>query len=200
MIDQMRQLTAQVSSVDFWAEFFTNVAHLGPLVPMLMAAVESIFPPLPLIGVVTFNIMSHGPLWGFLYSWVGTCVGSTLVFLFFRWVGKKWLHDLVVRTAKGERALAWVSNRKKRHLFLVSCMPFTPSAFVNFAFGIADFDAITFLMTIYPAKAVMVGIQVLFGTSLVAGLERPWLLLVCAGLVVLFYFLSKLVSRHHGLE
>ena len=79
-------------------------------------------------------------------------------------------------------------------------MPFTPSAFVNFAFGIADFDAMTFLLTIYPAKAVMVGIQVLFDTSLVAGLERPWLLLVCAGLVVLFYFLSKLVSRHHGLE
>ena len=89
MIDQMRQMTAQISSVDFWAEFFVNVAHMGPLVPLLMAAVESFFPPLPLIGVVTFNIMSHGVLWGFLYSWVGTCAGSTLVFLFFRWVGKK---------------------------------------------------------------------------------------------------------------
>ena len=200
MMELLHRMAAQVNSVDFWAEFFTNVAHLGPLVPMLLAAVESIFPPLPLIGVVTFNVMSHGVLRGFLYSWLGTCLGSTTVFLFFRWVGKKWLHDLVVRSPKGEKALAWVVNRKQKHLFLVSCMPFTPSAFVNFAFGIAEFDAITFLMTIYPAKAVMVGIQVLFGTSLVAGLERPWLLLVCGVLVALFYFISKLVGRLNGLK
>jgi uncharacterized membrane protein YdjX (TVP38/TMEM64 family) len=200
MMEQLQRLPAQVNSVDFWAGFFTNVAHLGPLVPMLLAAVESIFPPLPLIGVVTFNVMSQGALRGFLYSWLGTSLGSTAVFLFFRWIGKKWLHDLVVRSPKGENALAWVVHRKQKHLFLVSCMPFTPSAFVNFAFGIAEFDAITFLMTIYPAKAVMVGIQVLFGTSLVAGLERPWLLLVCGVLVALFYFISKLVGRLNGLK
>ena len=44
------------------------------------------------------------------------------------------------------------------------------------------------------------GSNVRGGASLVAGLERPWLLLVCGGLVVLFYFISKLVGRLNGLK
>ena len=200
MMEWIRQLLAHINSVDYWAQFLENVAHMGPLLPICLAMVESFCPPLPLIGVVVFNVMSHGALWGFLYSWLGTCLGSTLVFLFFRWVGRKWLHDLVVRNPKGEKALAWVAHRSRRALFVISCMPFTPSSFVNFAFGIAEFDALSFLLTVYPAKAIMVGLQVMFGTSLVAGLEKPWLLLVCAGLVAALYGISKLVSRHNDLD
>lgn len=61
----------QLGQLEFWEGLLTGFEDLGPLVPILLAAVESFFPPLPLVAIVALNVAAHGGVLGFLYSWMG---------------------------------------------------------------------------------------------------------------------------------
>lgn len=190
---------AKISSLEFWQTLLGSFQILGPVAPILLACVESLIPALPLVAIVTLNVLAHGPVWGFLYSWVGSCVGCTLVFLFFRKVVKRPLGHLIDKSQKGQKARAWVNRFNPSALFVLVMMPFTPSSFVNFAFGISDFDAAQYLRTIVIAKLGMILLLALFGQSISAALERPIYIVLAAALLAGLYLLSKWVNKHHGL-
>lgn len=67
----------QLGQLEFWEGLLTGFEDLGPLVPILLAAVESFFPPLPLVAIVALNVAAHGGVLGFLYSWMGVATGGT---------------------------------------------------------------------------------------------------------------------------
>lgn len=79
----------QLGTLEFWKTLLDSFEGLGPVAPILLAMVESIFPPLPLIAIVALNVAAHGGLLGFVYSWVGVAAGGTVVFLFWRRVVKR---------------------------------------------------------------------------------------------------------------
>ena len=56
LIDWLHQL----GTLEFWEALLEGFEGLGPLVPILLAMVESIFPPLPLIAIVALNVAAHG--------------------------------------------------------------------------------------------------------------------------------------------
>ena len=64
LIDWLHQL----GTLEFWEALLEGFEGLGPLVPILLAMVESIFPPLPLIAIVALNIAAHGGFLGFVYT------------------------------------------------------------------------------------------------------------------------------------
>ena len=57
----------QLGTLEYWEALLAGFEGLGPLVPILLAMVESFFPPLPLIAIVALNVAAHGGLLGFLY-------------------------------------------------------------------------------------------------------------------------------------
>ena len=85
---QLAEWCRQAVSLSFWEELLASFQNLGPLVPIFMAALESLIPALPLVAIVLVNVAAHGALLGFLYSWIGTCIGCTVVYWFFRAVCK----------------------------------------------------------------------------------------------------------------
>ncbi len=186
-------------TLEFWQECFDSFQILGPLAPILLAAVESLIPALPLVAIVTLNVAAHGALFGFLYSWFGTSLGCTIVFVFFRKVVRPGFFRLEKKSRKVRRAREWVNRFDRRALFLIVILPFTPSAFVNFAFGVSDFDGKKYLCTIYGAKAVMIALLALFGQSLVESLENPVFILLAVGLLFLLWLISKKVREKHDL-
>ena len=94
LIDWLHQL----GTLEFWEALLEGFEGLGPLVPILLAMLESIFPPLPLIAIVALNIAAHGGFLGFVYSWLGVAAGGTVVFLFWRRVGKRFFWMLASRS------------------------------------------------------------------------------------------------------
>lgn len=74
LIDWLHQL----GTLEFWEALLEGFEGLGPLVPILLAMLESIFPPLPLIAIVALNIAAHGGFLGFVYSWLGVAAGGTV--------------------------------------------------------------------------------------------------------------------------
>lgn len=188
-----------ISTVEFWENIFHSFRILGPLAPILLAAVESLVPALPLIAIVALNVAAYGIIIGFLFSWIGACVGSTIVFLFFRKVVKRLFLKLVNRFAKVKKARDWVNGINPKALFLIAILPFTPSSFLNFAFGISDFDEKKYLCIMISAKAVMIFLLAIFGQSLVQALKNPVFIIVALVLVIILYVLSKKISKKHNL-
>ena len=66
----------QLGTLGFWEALLDSFGGLGPIVPIVLAMVESFFPPLPLIAIVALNVAAHGGLLGFLYSWAGVALAA----------------------------------------------------------------------------------------------------------------------------
>ena len=188
-----------LTSLDFWIQFLNQFIDLGPLAPILLALIESLIPALPLFAIVTFNITAYGPVLGFLYSWIGSTLGSILVFCFFRYFVKRYLSEWIARKKNLSKALAWVANRNAKTLFLMAMLPFTPSSFLNMAFGLSDFDTYTFIITLSVAKLLMMGGLAFFGNSLLLSLENPGYLILAIIIMLVLYLLSRIIRKHYDL-
>ena len=189
----------QLGTLEFWQTLLDNFGDLGPLAPIFLAMVESFFPPLPLIAIVALNVAAHGGLFGFVYSWVGVMLGGTLMFLFWRRVLKQFFWKFASRSQKLEKAEQWVSRFDVSSLFMLSVLPFTPSSFMHFAFGISDFDEKRYLITMLLGKGVMVAMMALFGQSLVSSMKNPVYLVLAVVIWGAMYWASKRFCKKHDL-
>lgn len=189
----------QLGTLEFWQTLLDSFGDLGPLAPIFLAMVESFFPPLPLIAIVALNVAAHGGLFGFVYSWVGVILGGTLMFLFWRRVLKQFFWKFASRSQKLEKAEQWVSRFDVSSLFMLSVLPFTPSSFMHFAFGISDFDEKRYLITMLLGKGVMVAMMALFGQSLVSSMKNPVYLILAVVIWGAMYWGSKRFCKKHDL-
>ncbi|MGP1349746.1 MAG: TVP38/TMEM64 family protein [Stomatobaculum sp.] len=170
-----------------------SVDQMRPGDGIALAALEALLPPIPLTAVVGVNVVAFGALRGFFYSWLGTCTGSALVFWAFgrlariAWVAQK------LGGKKLSRATRLVEQTTPLALFLILMLPFTPSALVNFAFGISGYSKKRFLKIMLPAKVVMVGLLSVFGSLLAEAVRNPYLLIFSALFLALLYILSRKV-------
>lgn len=189
----------QLGTLEFWQTLLDSFGDLGPLAPIFLAMVESFFPPLPLIAIVALNVAAHGGFFGFVYSWVGVMLGGTLMFLFWRRVLKQFFWKFASRSQKLEKAEQWVSRFDVSSLFMLSVLPFTPSSFMHFAFGISDFDEKRYLITMLLGKGVMVAMMALFGQSLVSSMKNPVYLVLAVVIWGAMYWGSKRFCKKHDL-
>lgn len=189
----------QLGTLEFWQTLLDSFGDLGPLAPIFLAMVESFFPPLPLIAIVALNVAAHGGLFGFVYSWVGVMLGGTLMFLFWRRVLKQFFWKFASCSQKLEKAEQWVSRFDVSSLFMLSVLPFTPSSFMHFAFGISDFDEKRYLITMLLGKGVMVAMMALFGQSLVSSMKNPVYLVLAVVIWGAMYWGSKRFCKKHDL-
>ena len=186
-------------SLGFWMDLFSRFQGMGPLAPFLLAAMESFLPPLPLVAIVTLNVAAHGAFAGFLYSWTGTCLGCTLVFLFVRFALRRFAARAAERHPAARRAREWVPTVSAPSLFVILMMPFTPSSLMNFAFGLSEYPPAKYLLTLYAAKLVMIGSLALFGQSAVRAAEDPRFVALSLLLAAGLYLVSRKVREKHGL-
>lgn len=196
LIDWLHQL----GTLEYWETLLDSFEGLGPVAPILLAMVESIFPPLPLIAIVALNVAAHGGLLGFLYSWIGVAAGGMVVFLFWRRVVKRFFWKFASRSQKLQKAQQWVSHVDTASLFMLAVLPFTPTSFLHLAFGISDFDEKRYLITLLLGKAVMVGMMALFGQSLVSSLRNPVYLILAIAIWAGMYWVSKKFCKKHDLN
>ena len=196
LIDGLHQL----GTLEFWEALLEGFEGLGPLVPILLAMVESIFPPLPLIAIVALNIAAHGGFLGFVYSWLGVAAGGTVVFLFWRRVVKCFFWKFASRSPKLEKAQQWVNRFDTSSLFMLALLPFAPSSFMHLAFGISDFDEKRYLITMLLGKGVMIAMMAVFGQSLVSSMKNPLYLVLAVLLWGGMYWVSKQFCKKHNLE
>jgi uncharacterized membrane protein YdjX (TVP38/TMEM64 family) len=179
-----------------WERYFTekNILELldqykdlGFLPGILLPMLESFLPILPLFIFVAGNAAAYGFWLGFLYSWIGVCVGSIIVFLLVRRYGQKRFLKILNRHTNTTRMLGWVERHGFGMLFLIYCFPFTPSALVNIVGGLSQINIKTFLLALTLGKLVMIAIVSFIGYDFIDVLKSPLKLgMIAFGIFVLW--------------
>ncbi len=198
-MEQLQQWYQQITQIEFWQSLFDSLRLCGPAVPILMACVESFIPALPLVAIVALNVAAYGSVLGFFYSWLGSCIGCTVVFFLFRFLEKKIIYRVGEKHEKVMKARDWVSRFNTKALFILIAFPFTPSAFVNFAFGISKYDKEKYLKILWSAKFVMILLLSLFGQSVKMSVKNPMWLLITIPFILVLYFAGKKIKQKHQL-
>ena len=168
----------QLGTLEFWETLLDSFGNLGPIAPIMLAMVESFFPPLPLIAIVALNVAAHGGLLGILSRGAGVAQGGS----------------------KLEKAQQWVNLSDSSSLFMLALLPFSPSSFMHLAFGISDFDEKRYLITMLLGKGVMIAMMAVFGQSLVSSMKNPLYLVLAVLLWGGMYLVSKQFCKKHNLE
>jgi uncharacterized membrane protein YdjX (TVP38/TMEM64 family) len=173
-------------------------SEFGPLPGILLPLLEALLPILPLVVFVIANALAYGMWAGFLYSWIGVCIGAMLVFLLARWFGRRFGPRIRRRYPKTERFFTWVERKGFTPIFLLSCFPFSPSALVNISAGLSNMPLHTFMTAIILGKAVMIFMLSFIGYDLQAMVDQPWRIVVAAAVLVLMWFGGKKLEARYG--
>ena len=56
----------QLGTLEFWETLLDSFGNLGPIAPIMLAMVESFFPPHTLNALFGRNVSAHGGLRGFM--------------------------------------------------------------------------------------------------------------------------------------
>src|SRR5262249_37658801 len=104
---------------------------LGPLPGIALPLLEALLPILPLVVIVVANASAYGLWAGFFYSWIGACIGSTIVFGLARRFAGGAGERIRNRHPKYDRFFGWIENKGFTPIFILTCFPFTPSALIN---------------------------------------------------------------------
>ena len=83
---------------------------------------------------------------------------------------------------------------------MLALLPFTPTSFMHFAFGMSDMDEGHYLRTVLLGKGVMVGMMAVFGQSLLSSLRNPGYLVLAIAIWGGMYWVSKQFCKKHDIN
>lgn len=160
------------TSQDKLRHFIAGFGIAGATVFMLFQAVQVVVPIIPgglgcLGGVILF-----GAWRGFLYNYIGICIGSLLAFLIARHYGQSVLSAFFSEKLI-EKYKSWASKKERfTKLFAVAIfMPVAPDDFLCYLAGTTDMRMSTFSVIIFACKpfaiaAYSLGLMAVFGRIL----------------------------------
>ncbi|WP_186759634.1 TVP38/TMEM64 family protein [Planococcus sp. CPCC 101016] len=186
------------------SEFFSmeNIVELtqsyrafGPLIGFLLPFIEAFLPFLPLFVFVFANATAYGLWLGFLLSWSGSVIGAYAVFLLIRKYGRARFMNFMTRHEKVQKLIHWVERNGFGPLFLLLCLPFTPSALVNLVAGLSNIRRHYYLLTVMAGKFVMVFTISFVGYDLRALFTQPVRTAIVILVIILLYIIGKILEK-----
>ena len=184
-----------------YSEILTNyVESWGLVAGILLPVIEAFFPMLPLVGFVIINVAAFGFILGYVYSWIGNCLGSFLLFLLLRKVGARKTNEKISRS-KYRHTLEKVKKKQLNVLFLLYCFPFTPSFLLSGAAALANMRTEMFLAILLPSKFVMLLSLAFIGENVSSFFENParsifFIIFILLLNLLVKYMLEKYEERH----
>lgn len=199
----MSSIESLLSNIDAYTEaFLASMGIWGAIFSCFLITIESILPILPVCVFITLVFYTFGSLWGFLISWVFTCLGCLLSFSLFRSKIKGWFtkHFLKKDNSKIKKFMKYVDNISLSGLAVLVAIPFTPASVVNAAAGLSNMPRKKFLSAIMIGKLTMVYFWGYIGTTLIECLTHPVYLVKIILLLLGALILSKFVNKFFNLD
>lgn len=145
--------TGLFSSSDKMQLFLRQAGIWAPLLFLLLQIVQVVIPVIPggvscLIGVLVF-----GPLWGFIYNYIGLIIGSTINFILAKKYGKSILSKFVSEKTYA-KYIGWLERGKKFDILfaLAILLPGSPDDFLCMLAGLTPMSFKKFLTIFLLAK------------------------------------------------
>ena len=182
-------------SMENIVELTQSYRAFGPLIGFLLPFIEAFLPFLPLFVFVFANATAYGFWLGFLLSWSGSVVGAYAVFLLIRKYGRARFMNFMTRHEKVQKLIHWVERNGFGPLFLLLCLPFTPSALVNLVAGLSNIRRYYYLLTVMAGKFVMVFTISFVGYDLRALFTQPIRTTIVILVIILLYIIGKILEK-----
>jgi uncharacterized membrane protein YdjX (TVP38/TMEM64 family) len=189
-------------------EFFTleNIEQLlkaygeagGPLLGIGIPLVESFIPILPLVVIIMANAAAYGLWHGFIYSWIGSVIGSFLLFLLVRRYGQAKFFNFLTKHPHVDSSLRWFEERGFGPLFIILCFPFTPVIIVNVMAGLSRIRVFQFLLAISLSKIIMIFMMSYVGADFRSFIEKPIKSVIALIVLVVVWYIGKQVEKKFG--
>lgn len=189
--DTLRELT----DLDKVLELLQEYKSLGPLPGIFLPMLEAFLPFLPLVLFVMANAAAFGLWLGFLYSWIGTCVGALIVFFIVRKLGQKRIFDFLSRHKKIQSLMNWVESHGFGPLFLMLCFPFTPSAAINIVAGLSRVSVYQFILAVLCGKLVMIFTVSFIGYDIRALIHQPLRTAILLVVIIVLWYVGKRIEK-----
>ncbi|MDR6124622.1 putative membrane protein YdjX (TVP38/TMEM64 family) [Bacillus sp. SLBN-46] len=167
---------------------------LGPLPGILLTIIEAFLPFLPLFLFVMANASAFGLWLGFLYSWIGTCIGALLVFLLVRKYGQRRLLSFLPKHPKVRTLMDWVERHGFGPLFLLLCFPFTPSAVVNIVAGLSKISTAQYMLAVCIGKMVMIFTISFIGYDIHSLITKPFRTVIVFLVIFILWYIGKRIE------
>lgn len=185
--------------VDFCTKFISDG---GLLFGFILVLLESFIPVLPLGVFVALNVNAFGGVLGLSLSFLATCLGCFISYMIFSFLSEKFLDKFLPKKTLKQvsKALDKFNDISFSNLVLVISLPFTPAFLVNIICGIARVKKRKFLFAIFIGKIFMITFWGYIGKSLLESVTDINTIIVVSLMLLVAYFVSKVVSKKVDLE
>ena len=189
-IKLIEEIVESIELIEYSEFFLKYIETWGPAAGILLPTLEAFFPILPLVGFVIINVAAFGFFFGYLYSWIGNCLGSFLLFLFLRKVGGKKLNAKISKS-KYRRTLEKIKKKELNILFVLYCFPFSPSFLLSGSAALTNMSTEEFIATLLPSKFIMLLSLAFIGENVSSFFENPSKSIFFIIFILLFNLLGK---------
>ena len=178
-------------TIDTIENLIKQYQMLGPIFSILLTAIESYIPVLPLVVIVIANANAFGVLFGFLISWAGATFGAYTLFLIIRKFGKHPKLQKYIKRERVQKLIKWVDMNGFTPLLILLCFPFTPAIIVNIVAGLSNLRKQYYLIAIVVGKLIMIATMTGIGYDIRALLTDPKKLILAILVITLLWFAGK---------
>ena len=176
-------------------EFIQNAGPVGVVFSCALMSIESIVPMIPLVALITINMMILGKVVGFIVSWLFTCIGCIISYLIFKHGFGKKFDNLTENKEKINKYKKVIRNISFPTLVLIIAMPLTPAFIVNIVAGLLKIDFKKYVAALFIGKISMVYFLGYFGTSFVESIKNPIMLIKVIVIMILIYGSCYLINK-----
>jgi uncharacterized membrane protein YdjX (TVP38/TMEM64 family) len=163
----------EIFTAGYWVNMLSQISSMGIFAGVGLAMIEAFFPPLPLILFVTINITAFGFWTGYLYSWLGSCIGSIIVFFIIKRFGQKKFQQKIAHNEKIYNIFQWIKEKGFTPVFLLLTFPFTPSIVICGLAALAGIKNKEYISALVLGKLIMIFSLSFIGFNVRAFFEQP---------------------------
>lgn len=149
--------------------YIENAAIFGPFIFILLQIIQVVVPIIPGGISTAAGVVIFGPFWGFIYNYIGICIGSVIVFLLARKYGKPFILSMISENTYNKYT-HWLDNQKRfdRLFLLAILLPIAPDDALCMIAGITKISLKKFTWIIVlckPATILAYSMALIYGAS-----------------------------------
>ncbi len=190
-----------LNDINNWLnEFLINAGILAPIFCCILIFLEGTLAFLPLFLFITINILTMGPIFGCLISWICTVLGSFTMFSLSRKILNKFIEKQSKKRKFVKKIVTSINKLSFSQLALIIAIPFAPSFFINLGAGISKIPKIKYLYSLLVGKIFIVIFWGYVGSNIVECLKNPILIIKVIIMLLVAYVISKFINKKFNID
>lgn len=147
---------------------------LGPIIFILIQILQVVIPIIPGGISTAAGVLIFGPYAGFIYNYVGICIGSIIIFLLGRKYGKPFILSMISDKTY-DKYIGWLENQSRfEKLFALAIfLPVAPDDALCLMAGLTSISVKKYTLIILIAKPLSIflySMALIYGGNFLTGL------------------------------